>query len=213
MILFSSVFVFTRTVFIKSLNLTQTGQIGDTFGGITAPIINLIGSLLIYISFKQQLKANEILSKDILRQSKERNFQLALDLFRDIKNQYNQLNYVDSKGQAAINHFINDFMELKTIDEKKIFQSKPTFGDFKYIICEYQVLLHLLLNSNIENIEQNYLLRLAQRFYAVLLQYPIKGFYVVIKANSNEEEEFALILENIMDAHLKISKIIKKHTI
>lgn len=40
--------------------LKETGPIGDTIGGLTAPIIGLIGSLLVYYSFKAQLRANKI---------------------------------------------------------------------------------------------------------------------------------------------------------
>lgn len=40
-------------------DFTQTGQIGDTIGGITAPIAAIFGSILIFISFLEQWKANK----------------------------------------------------------------------------------------------------------------------------------------------------------
>jgi hypothetical protein len=60
LILFASVYIFTRHSFIKSFDFSKTGQIGDTIGGITAPIINLIGAILVYLSFKAQVRANRI---------------------------------------------------------------------------------------------------------------------------------------------------------
>lgn len=35
-----------------------TGEIGDTIGGITAPFINGIGAILVYIAFKEQVKSS-----------------------------------------------------------------------------------------------------------------------------------------------------------
>ncbi len=42
----------------------NTGYIGDTIGGITAPFINLLAALLVWISFREQVKANKLLSKE-----------------------------------------------------------------------------------------------------------------------------------------------------
>ena len=52
-------YILTRTSCIKSLDFSTTGQIGDTIGGITGPIINLIGAILVYVAFKEQRVANE----------------------------------------------------------------------------------------------------------------------------------------------------------
>lgn len=40
------------------LDFSETGQIGDTIGGVTAPLINLFAAYLIFISFKEQYRAN-----------------------------------------------------------------------------------------------------------------------------------------------------------
>jgi len=55
-----SVLAFTTKSFWIKFDLTKTGNIGDTIGGITAPVINLIGAILVYISFKVQSNANQI---------------------------------------------------------------------------------------------------------------------------------------------------------
>ncbi|OFY98615.1 MAG: hypothetical protein A3K10_04940 [Bacteroidetes bacterium RIFCSPLOWO2_12_FULL_31_6] len=39
----------TRQSFWSAFNFTQTGQIGDTIGGITSPIVNLIAAILVYL--------------------------------------------------------------------------------------------------------------------------------------------------------------------
>lgn len=70
-ILFGSVLIFIQPSWWACYDLTGTGQIGDTIGGITAPILNLIGSILIFYSFREQLKANN-LQIDSLKTEKER---------------------------------------------------------------------------------------------------------------------------------------------
>jgi hypothetical protein len=48
-----------------------TGQIGDTIGGITAPITSLIGSILIFFALRAQIEANNIVQKQIQNQNVE----------------------------------------------------------------------------------------------------------------------------------------------
>lgn len=53
--------LFTVNTDIDTLNFKNTGQIGDTIGGITAPFIGLLSAYLVYISFRQQYLANKLL--------------------------------------------------------------------------------------------------------------------------------------------------------
>ena len=67
--------IFSPYLFTRNWNLvdfSQTGQIGDTIGGITGPIVGLLGAFLIYISFRAQIRANEI-QRDALEEEKKRN--------------------------------------------------------------------------------------------------------------------------------------------
>jgi hypothetical protein len=90
-------FFLTGFSYFKWANFTTTGQIGDTIGGITAPIVNLISAVLIYLSFRQQLLANEIQidlinaekNKDISRSERE----LLIFHYQEIKSSINSLKY------------------------------------------------------------------------------------------------------------------------
>lgn len=42
------------------ISFMDTGQIGDTIGGITAPISGLLGAYLVFLALKAQVKANRI---------------------------------------------------------------------------------------------------------------------------------------------------------
>lgn len=52
-------------------DFTQTGQIGDTIGGITAPLVNLLAAYLVYKSFEAQIRANTNQRHDHNEQMKE----------------------------------------------------------------------------------------------------------------------------------------------
>ena len=49
--------------FFEFFNYSDKGQIGDTIGGITAPFINAIGAILVFIAFKEQVKANDLIKE------------------------------------------------------------------------------------------------------------------------------------------------------
>ncbi|MDJ1500649.1 hypothetical protein [Xanthocytophaga agilis] len=60
--------VLNLPAFRPELDFSQSGQIGDTLGGITAPFINIIGGLLIYLSFQKQVEANQKQTEAIAKQ-------------------------------------------------------------------------------------------------------------------------------------------------
>lgn len=62
-------FVFLSPILFSKISTlisfdSASGAIGDTIGGITAPFINLLAAILVYLSFKEQIKANEELNKE-----------------------------------------------------------------------------------------------------------------------------------------------------
>ena len=56
--------LFTAPALADCLNFTETGQIGDTIGGITAPIVGLCSVILLYYTLKEQMNLNKSQSKD-----------------------------------------------------------------------------------------------------------------------------------------------------
>lgn len=56
--------LFTRPAKYSCFDFSSTGQIGDTIGGITAPIIGLVSILLLYLTLKGQLDFNKSQTKD-----------------------------------------------------------------------------------------------------------------------------------------------------
>lgn len=89
-------FLLTRKSFCGKLDFSQTGDIGDTIGGITAPFIGLIGVLLTFLAFWIQFKANkqqtrQFEQQDISykRERFETKFYDLLKLHRENINEFN----------------------------------------------------------------------------------------------------------------------------
>jgi hypothetical protein len=85
-----------------------TGTIGDTIGGLTAPIIGIAGSILVYLSFQAQLKANKMQFKALLREQKryeEDRLRARLYLVSsDIKDSVKELEFIgfDNEGKEIV---------------------------------------------------------------------------------------------------------------
>lgn len=77
---------------------SETGPIGDTIGGITAPIIGFMSAILIYISFREQIRANELLAsfrkEDVLRNDLN-------DFLRKIEAKFDVLTFDGNPGEPA----------------------------------------------------------------------------------------------------------------
>lgn len=56
-LIFFAVLLFTRPALLTLFDYSQTGQIGDTIGGIASPIIGILGAMLVYLSFQEQIDA------------------------------------------------------------------------------------------------------------------------------------------------------------
>ena len=51
--------IFTSPSLYEWLNFTETGQIGDTIGGITSPFIGVLSIILLYLTLKEQTQFNK----------------------------------------------------------------------------------------------------------------------------------------------------------
>lgn len=88
-IIFMFGFTIIATQFHIWFDYTNTGQIGDTIGGLTAPIIGVFSALLIYFSFRAQIKANYIVQGQIDQQRKDdaekKEFSYQMEVYKHLK--------------------------------------------------------------------------------------------------------------------------------
>lgn len=75
----------------STISFKNTGEIGDTIGGITAPVIGLVSAILLYLSFRAQIKANRVVQQ-------EANFRYILDEFENAKAKIESFQFQDTVG-------------------------------------------------------------------------------------------------------------------
>jgi hypothetical protein len=163
LVLFGAVFMFTRQTIFDSWGLSTTGQIGDTIGGIAGPIINIVGSLLIYLSFISQNKANQI-------QGDQNSFVLLHDLYKDLKDDFNNLTFYSEtvgngneyRGKRALSVFCQ---VLEARKEKEEFKKNSYFNELLFLTGNFSILLDIVTASTINVTEKQYVLRLIHFLY------------------------------------------------
>ncbi len=98
------------------IDFTNTGPIGDTIGGITAPIINIFAAFLVYLAFKEQVKANDIQVQALDDERKLRKidsaFNTTLTELNWCSNEYDQLEFGGVTGTMAIDELIRKKSQL-----------------------------------------------------------------------------------------------------
>jgi hypothetical protein len=89
---YSSIHIFTGYQTFK-----ESGTMGDTIGGLTAPVFSLIASILVFISFKEQYKANQLqkqaLDQEIKRTNSINEYNQIVDLINEIKIEVDSLSF------------------------------------------------------------------------------------------------------------------------
>ena len=101
---------FVLTQLPSIVDFTETGQIGDTIGGITAPFIGVIAGYLTFLAFHEQYRANEKATKDLEKERFEGKFYNFLSLLNTLEINTN-IPHVGNYKQAF--HFM--FYEYKAI--------------------------------------------------------------------------------------------------
>ncbi len=108
MILFFPI-LFTKFYWFK-LDFTDTGEIGDTIGGIMGPFIAIAASILTFMAFWVQYKANEQQRKDIKLERFENKFYELLRLHKSNVDELILSNKI--RGRES---FVSFFYELRLI--------------------------------------------------------------------------------------------------
>lgn len=116
---FVSPWIFTSASSSEKFDFTNTGQIGDTIGGIINPFIALAGVLLTFLAFYMQIKANQIQItqfKEGLEKDKE------LRLLIERKDYYNKLSLLKVDLTA-----IESDIKSKAKNLKEFFENEKKF--------------------------------------------------------------------------------------
>ena len=122
-----AILIFVLPFMVTFLNiefLGKYGPVGDTIGGITSPISQLLGSILIYLALKAQLDANTIIQNQVNEDNKQslirHDLEQIHELYSFFQNNIKSFRYdKDFSGRSslifgkrAIKHFFQDIEDM-----------------------------------------------------------------------------------------------------
>lgn len=120
------------------IDFSNTGQIGDTIGGITAPISGLIGSVLVYFALKAQIEANQLIQRQIEEQkqdeSQKRELQYLFDQFKIIREDINDFVVVELQRTGHDSMIVVEKKNREAVDQ--VLSNLRSTGTIKDIILD-----------------------------------------------------------------------------
>jgi hypothetical protein len=154
--------ILTRATLIELFDYSDTGQIGDTISGITAPFINAIGAILVFFAFKEQIRANELIKEQLLFQYIIEDFHRLEDNYigiseitdvikKDILDSKNSINNYENGRQ--ISYYIDSAILNKAIYLTTVFQYTMQLienlkNNKEFMINRLQVLFQMLYQES-----------------------------------------------------------------
>lgn len=124
-------FLLTMPFFCERFNFSITGQVGDTIGGTTAPIVNLLAAILVYYALMEQIKANRIIQDQVrdAKKEKEADDETA-NLLKYYEHLDNQINSFSFDCLEALKHL------PQFVGKENVTGAKAFYRLFGQIRCE-----------------------------------------------------------------------------
>jgi len=163
--------IFTLPSLGPLFDFSKTGNIGDTIGGLTAPIVGFIGAALLYLALKAQINANSLIQTQIEDQKLEKiqetetkqlyqfynhlkenidNFSYEYERFpflSHIAEQEETSNKVKGNGTEAIYYFFHDIF-CDPHDKTEVLDTNPKLTELTSILEICKLLTDKLIKSN-----------------------------------------------------------------
>lgn len=181
--------VATQIAFWESFNFSQTGQIGDTIGGITAPIVNIIGAILVFYALKAQIDANRLIQDQFDEQkSEEINRKKLLYITEQvnvIRADLNDFTYTFRKENYKYNYSGADgiYELLKTIKKggehiphQEFLNRNPKINELVNLLRIISKQIDIIQTENISETDKDYFLSLIKYQYDSKIQQSIRAF-------------------------------------
>ena len=163
------------TQFSGYFSFMDTGPIGDTIGGITAPISGLLGAYLVFLALKAQVDANKAIQRQIDGQNiKEKNekaivflsdiIQQTVKIIKEFKFYTNMGATVHSEGKIAFSKYISNY-SLSNWGSYDFRPESPDHRNAERIFYLFQYFRKKLEESDLNKEDREYLIFLFESQY------------------------------------------------
>lgn len=184
------------------LSTEKTARIGDTIGGITAPFIGVITSVLLYITFREQQRFNNA-------QGLKNEVDLYISMFKMLSEEVDQMHYEEYEengevtktffGIDAFNQFNSRLRQiLDHVDSEGTLITYSFASQLLLIINSYRGIASMLRNNNLnEDFDAWFNVKLLN-FYAAKLNYPFSQLVEAITAHPSLSDSLSSV---VVDFH------------
>ncbi len=211
-VIISTPILFTQNALNDLFDFSETGQIGDTIGGITSPFINLLAAWLIYKSFMAQVKANKEVQTQIRNNRlefeedlKRRNFDSALTMYNMLFDDIKSFNVTSTKQNGVDNFksFLDRLCHIKDNDTDNFFIAyEYEFRLFSGIKNSFNVLCNEIVESKYNNLELRILnIRITYLYDYIFNQIISK---IITELEPNQHKGFSNELISIKNTYQKM---------
>lgn len=189
----------------------STGHVGDTIGGISAPFVGLLSAFLLYYSFREQVRANQ-LQRDALVEQRINaedlaSFETLLMLFNEINSNVDTMMYEgiyeDTEllyGVTALRAFAKD---LDAAQEKggwvgTLHYPAEMTRRLQWTLRSLRLLIEHVNSSRISELRKTILLERIRLFFQLKLHTHLRGRLRKIRTldpNTDVNAEFARIMD------------------
>ncbi len=176
----------TQKAFWESFDFSQTGEIGDTIGGITAPIVNIIGAILVFYALKAQIDANRLIQDqfdeqkaDELNRKKLLYITEQVNVIRadlnDFKYTFRNAHY---SGADGIYEFLKSIKEGGDhyVEFQEFLNQNPKINEFVNLLRIISKQIDIIKSENISETDKDYFLSLIKYQYDSKIQQSIMAF-------------------------------------
>ena len=140
----SLIYLLTRPFILAIADFENSIPIAEVLNGITAPIIGVIGALLVYYSFLEQVKANRELLRSI---KEERELSLLYKFYEELKEDLIRIQSIYAVKYGEKN--VLDSLMNYVIDDKSAGSPYPELEHYlKYIFNQFIFMSKRLKRSN-----------------------------------------------------------------
>lgn len=191
-----SPYILTRSFGLISFD-ADTGVIGDTIGGITAPIANLIGSILVFFALQAQIEANKLIFDQFEYQKGEETSRklnsYILEQIKLIREDIQEISRTETttktvnkerieevkyyKGVEGINKLLEAVSVMKhQTSEEEIIESIGHLTQVKLILERFLYILEECENKQLKDEDAKYLKSLVAYTYEYKIKIPLKEY-------------------------------------
>jgi hypothetical protein len=124
---FFCVLLFTSPAIWNRLNLTNTSSIGDTIGGITAPLLGIISTIFLYLTLDKQI--------DSINDQKLKNeSDIIFMLINQLDTEFNQIYFTETEKEVKYKIYGHEALTKYSESVFKFYndQDKRKFSDYYF---------------------------------------------------------------------------------